>query len=245
MFANIRIVLCRTTHPGNIGAAARAMKTMCLDRLVLVAPEHFPSAEATSRSSGAADVLEQAVVCDTLAEAVADCQVVFGASARRRSITVPDGEAREAASDLVSLSADHQVAMVFGQERSGMDNDEVALCHRLVQIPANPDYGSLNMASAVQLICYEIHMARLARGQAPVPASIEPDDARATQGHFDSFMAAWMALKDKVEFGDEKQSASLDARFRRLFMRAELTSYEVDMLRGMLSKIDKKVPERT
>ncbi len=244
MFPNIRIVLCRTTHPGNIGAAARAMKTMRLDRLYLVAPEHFPSAEATSRSSGSADVLENAVVCDTLTEAVADCQVVFGASARSRTLAVPNCEAREAASELITLSADHQVAMVFGQERSGMDNDEVALCHRLVQIPANPDYGSLNMASAVQLICYEIYMASMGNNNANPVELAEGRDARATQGHFDSFMEAWMALKIQVEFGDQKQSASLDARFRRLFMRAELTCYEVDMLRGMISAIGRKLPDQ-
>lgn len=242
MLSNVKVVLCRTSHPGNIGAAARAAKTMSLQSLCLVNPWEFPSAEATRRASGAADLLDNAQVCDDLSTAVADCQLVFAASARSRTIKMPEMDARSAAEKIASLPASTKVAVVFGQERSGLSNDEIELCHTMVKIPANPEYTSLNMASAVQLICYEIQMAHLSTHERlPVHAETAKGEELANQKHFDSFIGSWLDLIEKIDFGDEKQSFSLKSRIRRVFMRAELTTYEVDLLRGMISAIGHKL----
>ncbi len=239
MLPNLNVILCRTTHPGNIGAAARAVKTMGIESMRLVDPSNYPSAEATARASGAADLLETASVHDSLAEAVADRQLVFGASARSRAGNIPQLNAREAAEKIVALSADTEVALVFGQERSGLSNDEMGHCHYLVQIDANPDYASLNLAAAVQLMCYDVRMAALAQqGRA------EPEhEPLANQQHFDSFIDSWLSLMESVGFGDEKQSASLKSRIRRVFMRAEPLRSEVDLLHGMLSQLLKRLNE--
>jgi len=165
MLANIRVVLSNTSHPGNIGATARAMKTMGLTRLYLVNPKVFPAAEATARASGADDVLASAVVCPDVETALSGCQLVLGASARSRSIPCPVISPAESARRAYGESERAEVALLFGCERSGLSNDEIDRCQYLVQIPSNPDYGSLNLASAVQIICYEILVAHGQPGQ--------------------------------------------------------------------------------
>lgn len=159
----VRIVLVETSHPGNIGAAARAMKTMGLDELVLVAPRDFPSADATARASGADDVLAQARVVDSLGAAIADCGFVAGASARLRKLSGPVVDPREGAAALRKHAGETTVAMVFGPEHSGLTNEDLGRCNQVVHIPANPAYSSLNVAMAVQVICYELRMAALKR----------------------------------------------------------------------------------
>ena len=159
----VRIVLVETSHPGNIGAAARAMKTMGLDELVLVAPRDFPCADATARASGADDVLAQARVVDSLGDAIADCGFVAGASARLRKLAWPVVDPRAGAEALHKHAGETKVAMVFGPEHSGLTNEDLGRCNQVVHIPANRAYSSLNVAMAVQVICYELRMAALER----------------------------------------------------------------------------------
>jgi tRNA (cytidine32/uridine32-2'-O)-methyltransferase len=231
MLQNIRIVLVETSHPGNIGAVARAMKNMCLADLALVAPREFPSAEATSRASGADDLLAAATVVDSLDEAIADCQLVVGASARLRTVSVPQFPPRECAAEaLKSAAQGRKVAILFGRENSGLTNAELGRCHQLVHIPANSDYSSLNIAMAVQVICYEL---LLGSGQAPLiePDAREPVTAREMQGLFEHLEQAMV----DVGFSDPRQSEKLMLRLRRLFFRAEPDGDDIRILRGILS----------
>ena len=170
----VRIVLVETSHPGNIGAAARAMKTMGLDELVLVAPRDFPSADATARASGADDVLARARVVDSLGDAIADCGFVAGASARLRKLSWPVADPRAGAAALCEHARHTKVAIVFGPEHSGLTNEDLGRCNQVVHIPANPAYSSLNVAMAVQVLCYELRMAALER-----PADVEQAARRA------------------------------------------------------------------
>lgn len=163
MHIPVRIVLVETSHPGNIGASARAMKTMGLDELVLVAPRDFPSADATARASGADDVLARARIVDSLGEAIADCGFVAGASARLRKLSWPVVNPRAAAAALQKHAGETKVAMVFGPEHSGLTNAHLGRCNQVVHIPANPAYSSLNVAMALQVLCYELRMAALER----------------------------------------------------------------------------------
>ncbi len=156
---SIRIVLVGTTHPGNIGAVARAMKNMGCDDLVLVNPRYFPHEDATARASGASDILEAARVVTKLADALTDCTYVAGASARSRTINWPSMDARDSAERLLLESRQGKVAAVFGPEKSGLHNDDLDLCHTLLQIPTNPEFSSLNLAMAVQILTYELRMA--------------------------------------------------------------------------------------
>src|SRR5688572_18421049 len=165
----VRIVLVRTSHPGNIGAAARAMKTMGLDRLVLVEPRAFPHAEAYALAAGADDLLERAIVAPTLAEALAGCRRAFGCTARLRGVALPELSARDAAPALVEAAGEGDVALVFGNERTGLTNDELFQCQAAVHIPANPEYTSLNLAAAVQVLTYELRMAAIAQGSVATP----------------------------------------------------------------------------
>ena len=164
----MRIVLVNTTHPGNIGAAARAMKNMGLSRLYLVAPKTYPAERALWRAANAADVLRRAIVVDTLEQAVADCGLVIGASARERRIPWPLLTPRECGDRCYGEAATHLVALVFGREDRGLTNDELHQCHYHVHIPANPDYSSLNLAAAVQVITYELRMSCLTAAQGSV-----------------------------------------------------------------------------
>ncbi len=232
----IRVVLVETSHPGNIGAAARAMKVMGLSRLYLVQPQLFPSAEATSRASGADDLLTRARVCATLDEALADCTLVLGASARLRSLPWPLSDARSAAQRAVAgAAAGQEVALVFGREQTGLSNEELQRCHYLLHIPANGDYSSLNLAAAVQVVSYELRMALL--GSEPL-ATDEGDYASG-----DELESLYRHLEETlvdIGFLDPENPRHVMRRLRRLYNRARLERTEVNILRGILTESQKK-----
>ena len=173
-FQNIRVVLINTSHPGNIGAAARAMKTMCLKNLVLVDPKQFPHADASARASGADDILATAKVCSSLDEAIGDCSLVLGASARVRRLSWPMLDPRECAHVVMEATLENKIAILFGREHSGLTNEELSRCHYLVNIPSNSEYGSLNLAAAVQIISYELMCSSQKTGSVNQEKSTEP-----------------------------------------------------------------------
>ena len=233
---SIRIVLVGTTHPGNIGACARAMKNMGVTELVLVNPRHFPHDEATARASGADDVLENARVVATLGEAIADCVYAAGASARSRAIDWPFLEPRECAARLREENTRGTVAVVFGPEKSGLSNADLDLCDVLLTIPTNPGFSSLNLAMAVQVITYELC---LARREAPAEAP-EPDTPPATSEELEYFYAHLEQVLKDIRFLDPDNPRTLMRRLRRLFIRARLDKNEVNILRGILTAVERK-----
>ncbi|GMV68464.1 MAG: hypothetical protein AMXMBFR76_09030 [Pseudomonadota bacterium] len=230
-----RIVLVATSHPGNIGAAARAMKTMGLSELHLVAPEQFPDAQATAMAAGADDVLEQAQVHADLPGALAGCHWIAGLSARPRALSGPDLDARRAAETLARQGEALQGALVFGRERTGLTNEELDLCHVRVNIPANPAYGSLNLAAAVQVMAYEWRMA----GAAPSPdaATLEAPSDLASAGAVESFHEHLEEVLAEIGFLDRGNPRQLMRRMRRLLHRARPEVEELNILRGILSAI--------
>lgn len=233
---DIRIVLVDTTHPGNIGAAARAMKNMGLEDLALVRPQAFPHAEATARASGATDLLLRARVVGSVQEAIADCGFIIGSTARERVQQWQVLEPRSAGERIVAESASRPVAVLFGAERIGLTNEDLAHCHCLLRIPANPEYESLNLAMAVQIVCYEI---LLARGGALAPGARESPLASATE--MQRFYAHLEEVMQEVDFTDRTQAGvHLMGRLKRLFKRAELDENEVNILRGLLTAIQGK-----
>jgi tRNA (cytidine32/uridine32-2'-O)-methyltransferase len=242
----LRIVLVGTQHPGNIGSAARAMKTMGLSRLVLVAPERYPHPEAVALAAGASDVLDAALRVDTLAEAVSDCRLVLGCTARSRRIALEELSPRDgAARALATTGEGSDVALVFGRERTGLDNDELQLCHAAIHIPANPDYSSLNLAAAVQVLAYELRMASLqepAHGVAPCVSGRPADgptevrsEPPATHAELEGFFSQLADTLDAIDFHKGRTPAAAIRKFRRLFLRAGLDAREVRLLRGMLA----------
>ena len=250
----LRIVLVGTQHPGNIGSAARAMKTMGFSRLVLVAPERFPHPEALALAAGAADVLETAVRVETLAEAVADCRLVLGCTARSRRIALEELSPREAAArGRAAAGQGGEVALVFGRERTGLDNEELQLCHAAVHIPANPEYSSLNLAAAVQVLAYELRVGWFVeRVEAPIPSAgasavsiptsamdaREPEvrsEPAATHAELEGLFSQLADTLDAIDFHKGRTPAAAMRKFRRLFLRAGLDAREVRLLRGMLA----------
>ncbi|MBI1905041.1 MAG: RNA methyltransferase [Rhodocyclales bacterium] len=231
----IRVVLMRTTHPGNIGAAARAMKTMGLSRLYLVEPVSFPDPVADARASGATDVLENARVVSSLPEALQGTVFSAAVTARRREWSVPVKYAREAAAELTGYARQDEVALVFGTEASGLTNDEVALCSMPVSIPANPAFSSLNLGSAVQLLCYELRVAALEPVVSPEasPDLATFDEVEGFHRHLEQAMTA-------SGFYDPANPKRLLPRVRRLFGRIRLEREEVNILRGILSTMQRK-----
>ncbi|HZF27142.1 MAG TPA: RNA methyltransferase, partial [Steroidobacteraceae bacterium] len=236
MPAAIRIVLIDTTHPGNIGAVARALKNMALDDLALVRPQNFPSAEATARASGAGDLLLRARVYATLEEAIADCGLIVGATARPRMQHFDALAPREAAPRVIAAAHESRVAVLFGSERVGLTNEELAHCNWLIRIPASPEYESLNLAMAVQIVAYELHMAR----GAALP--VQPRDTPlATASEMERLRAHFEDVMTEVGFADRTQAGThLMSRIRRVLTRAELDQNEVNILRGLLTAIQGK-----
>ena len=230
-----RVVLVGTQHPGNIGSAARAMKTMGLRRLDLVAPERFPDPEAFALSAGAADVLDEARVHATLAEALADCRLVVATTARQRSVPMPEYSPRDAVPHIIQAQALGPVALVFGRERTGLENEELQLCHSAVCIPANPGYSSLNLAAAVQILCYEWRMGMLERQPARAESSPDPDELPAPHAQLESFFGHLGEFLDEIDFHKGKDPATVTQRLRRLFLRATPDPRELRILRGILS----------
>lgn len=239
----VRIVLVGTTLTRNIGAAARAMKVMGLRRLYLVRPKNLPDEDAFALAAGADDVLQQAVVCEDLASAIGDCTLVFGTSARRRDIVITEFSPAAAAVKSLAMAAASEVALVFGAERTGLDNRELSLCQGRVQIPTDSDYGSLNVASAVQLIAYEIRLAALAIGGESA-AQLLRDVAPITQDihvpaaaiEFDRLMQHYSEFLKQINFYSTKNPEKLMTRLRRIFQRAAPDQREIQILRGILSE---------
>lgn len=231
--ARVSVVLVGTTHPGNIGAAARALKTMGLARLVLVAPRAFPDPEADARASGAADVLARARVCATLDEALAGTRLAIALSARRRGLSLPEMDVRAAAAFAVDEAHAGEVALVFGTESVGLSNDEALRCQRLAWIPTAPGYGSLNLAAAVQVAAYELHLA----AAQPAPRADQPFDAASLE-EVEGFYAHLERNLVQSGFLDPAQPKRLMERLRRLFGRARLEREEVNILRGVLTAWD-------
>ncbi len=234
----IRIVLIATSHPGNIGAAARAMKTMGLTRLMLVSPKFYPDADATARASGADDVLANAVVCDNLGQALAGCHYVFGLSARQRTIPWPQMSARQCAS-YVAEQDGAEIALIFGREHSGLSNEELEACHYHVTIDANPDYPSLNLAAAVQIMCYEL---RLAGSEQPV---VKSGCLPAPVDELERFFAHLEQVMVEVGFLDPQQPGHIMRRLRRLYSKAQPDKQDINILRGVLSAVQKRQPNNS
>ena len=242
---HIKIVLVNTSHPGNIGATARAMKNMGLSRLALVNPVEFPSGVAVGRAASALDVLEQAEVVNTLGEAIADCALVIGSSARSRSLPWPMLTPEQSAAKLVKESQSAQVALVFGREDSGLNNEELQLCHFHVQIPASPEYSSLNLAAAVMVLCYEIRRAVLRDEEADDKAEDEYwDQEKATVEQVEYFYEHLERVLVEIDFHDPDNPRLLMQRMRRLFGRVRIDAMEMNILRGILTNIEHKIKGR-
>ena len=234
MLENVKIVLVNTTHPGNIGATARAMKTMGLERLVLVSPKRFPSAECTARAAGADDILARARVFSSLEEAVADCGLVFGTSARTRSIAWPEVTPETAAARIIDQIG-AGAAILFGRESSGLSNEQLELCHAMIRIPTNEDFSSLNIASAVQIICYEISKQHLARDET-LTAGDNPESPATAQQMEHLYEHLRQTLID-IDYLDPEKPRRLMRRIKRLFNRARPDSNEYNILRGILTAV--------
>ena len=228
MLENIRIVLVQTSHPGNIGAAARAMKTMGLNELILVKPKIFPAAEASAMASGAEDILEKAVVFESLSEALSGAELIFGTSARERYLNWPLCVPKHAAR-IMAQEADKKIAIVFGRERTGLTNEELQLCHYHITIPANPVYSSLNLAAAVQLISYEVYEKSLEnqpKGESDQDVLAPHEELERLYHHLEETLV-------DIKFLNPKAPKFLMWRLRRLFQRARLEQQEVNILRGI------------
>lgn len=235
---NIKIVMVETTHPGNIGAAARAMKNMGLSQLALVNPQCLVDSSAYARASGADDVLAQAVKFDSLTAALADCQLVIGTSARTRTLVWPGLTPNSLACKVAELSDQERVAVVFGREHSGLTNDELQHCHYSVTIPTNPDFSSLNVASSIQVVCYEIYN-RLQALDEPSPVRLSRSESRADNEELEGLFEHLERVLIDIEFLDAGNPRQIMKRLRRLYQRAEPTRNEVNILRGILSTMQK------
>jgi len=233
-----RFVLVNTSHPGNIGGSARAMKNMGQEHLCLVAPKEFPSAEATSRASGADDLLADAKQFANLDEAIADSVLVFGASARQRRLPMPALDPRACAERICRQSWPDRVAILFGNEQSGLSNEELDRCHYLVQIPTNPAYPSLNLAAAVQVIAYELRMAAITGTEKAVRVSA---DEFATAQEVEQFYAHLEQTLIALGYLDPQNPKHLMRRLRRLYGRVRLDNNEVNILRGILTAVSKRL----
>jgi tRNA/rRNA methyltransferase len=240
-FSRIRVILSHTSHPGNIGAAARAMKTMGLSRLVLVNPRHFPDAQADAMAAGATDILASAQVVASLSEALAGTVLAVAMSARRRELAVPALWAREAAAELAAAATSMgEVALVFGNETAGLSNEDLLQCQRWAMIPVDPEFSSLNVAAAVQLMCYEIRLALSDPGR---PPAISGAGLPATHDEVEHLVAHIEQAAIGSGFLDPTSPKRLMLRLRRMFARAVLEKEEVNILRGLLSALQAKPRE--
>ena len=228
MTALVRVVLVDPSHPGNIGSVARAMKNMALDDLVLVRPRSFPHADSVALAAGADDILARARVAGTVAEAIEDCGFVAGSTSRPRSYHWEFTTPRDAAARVVALPGENRAALLFGSERYGLGNEDLDHCNVLIRIPANPDYCSLNLAMSVQLLAYEIFMAR----EQP-QSRVQLEMPLASSGDMELFYAHLQTVLGEIEFQD--RTGHLMERLRRLFNRAQLDGNELNILRGILS----------
>jgi tRNA (cytidine32/uridine32-2'-O)-methyltransferase len=233
-------VLVETTHPGNIGASARALKTMGLRRIHLVNPSRFPCVEATAMASGADDLLVNAVICKNLEEALSGCGLVVGTSARLRAIPWPVLDPRACGQRAAQAAVHGEVAIVFGREHSGLTNDELELCHAMVRIPAAPDFSSLNLAAAAQILAYEIRHSALDH-EAAASEPQRQDSPPATLEQMQELYTHLERVMTEVGFYDPAKPRRLMRRLRRLFNRMELDQNEMNILRGFLAAVEDKL----
>ncbi|TDR22461.1 RNA methyltransferase [Marinicella litoralis] len=237
---NIRFVLSNTSHPGNIGAAARAMKVMGMENLHLINPTDYPSAEATARASGADDVLYAATVHDDLDQSIEPCTLVMGTSARNRGMDIEVIDLHQAAKMLTLAAKSQQVALIFGKERYGMTNEEMQRCHYLVKLPANPEYSSLNLAAAIQVAAYELRMRCLEAQN--IEVIDQPADVPfATAEKMQSFYQHLFQIMHDIDFMHTENQKSLEEKLRMMFNRLRIEKHEMDILRGFLSAVNKNI----
>ena len=237
--ANIRIVLVNTSHPGNIGGAARAMKNMGLFELYLVQPKEYPAPRAVWRAAGARDVLDNVKVVESVDQAIEGCGLVIGTSARERRIPWPMINPRQCGQRIWKESVTHDVALLFGREDRGLTNSELQKCNYHVNIPSNPDYSSLNLATAVQVLAYEIRMASLSDDKGVLKNIDDWDQPLATSDEVELFHKHLEKTMEEVKFYDPENPKQLLTRMRRLFNRSRMDQMEVSILRGLLSSIDR------
>lgn len=233
-------MLVETSHPGNIGGVARAMKNMGLSRLYLVSPKIFPSAHATARAVGADDILGRAILCNSLGDAIKDCHFVVGTSVRSRSIPSPVLTARECADLVCRTSSEVNVAIVFGREQSGLTNAELDRCQYWLKIPCNPAFNSLNLAAAVQVVAYELYIASVGSNSKNSELNL-----LASAEQLESFYGHLYEVLSHLGFIHQAKSLSIMRRLRRIFNRVRLETTEIDILRGVLSAAQgKKMPRK-
>lgn len=236
---NLRFVLARTSHPGNIGSAARAIRTMGFDRLLLVAPHRYPDPQVLAMAAGADDVLAKLLVIDDLPGAIADCTRVYGLSARRRGIALPELSPREAAAQIAAeLQRDTPVGLLFGNEQSGLDNEELLRCHAMVRIPSVEDFSSLNLAQAVQVMAYEVRLALLQEGEpgGEVPVARE---VLASAEQMEQFYTHLFRTLHAIDFHKGRSALTIELRLRRLFQRAQPDERELRVLHGILADAER------
>ncbi|GAB54396.1 tRNA (cytidine32/uridine32-2'-O)-methyltransferase [Glaciecola punicea ACAM 611] len=243
MLDAIRIVLVNTSHTGNIGSAARAMKTMGLKNLYLVDPVTKPDSKASALAAGATDILANATIVNTLQEAIADCGLVVGTSARSRTLSWPMLDSRECGDKLITEAANYPVALVFGRENNGLSNEELQQCNFHVCIDANPEYSSLNLAAAVQTLCYEIRQHHIALQRAPYIEREALENPYPLSKELEKFYVHFESTFAKAGFIRSKHPGVIMSKVRRMFTRTRLESQELAILRGMLSAVDKTVSE--
>ncbi|GAA5647244.1 tRNA (cytosine(32)/uridine(32)-2'-O)-methyltransferase TrmJ [Vibrio proteolyticus] len=239
MLDNVKVVLVGTSHSGNIGSAARAMKVMGLSQMVLVDPQCEVDAQAVALAAGASEIALNAPVVSTLEEAVADCGLVVGSSARSRTLEWPMLEPRECGERFAVEGEQHPVALVFGRERTGLTNEELQRCHYHVCIPANPEYSSLNLAMAVQTLSYEVRMAHLNRQQQQYPPQEAQDYPRHQE--LERFYQHLEKVMLDTQFISEQQPGQVMNKLRRLFSRARPEAQEINILRGVLTAVEKSL----
>ncbi len=242
MLERVKVVLVGTTHSGNIGSAARAMKVMGLSQMVLVDPQCQVDAQAIALAAGASEIALNAQIYPTLEAAVADCGLVVGTSARSRTLEWPMLEPRECGEKLISEANQHSVAMVFGRERTGLTNDELQLCHYHVCVPANPEYSSLNLAMAVQLLSYEVRMAYLALQQSSQSSTLQEEYPRHQE--LERFYAHLEQVIMQTEFISAQQPGQVMNQLRRMFTRARPEAQEINILRGILTSVQKSISRK-
>ena len=238
---NVKIVLVETSHTGNMGSAARAMKTMGLTNLCLVNPVIKPDSQSISLAAGASDIIKQAQIFSSLEEAVADCSLVIGTSARPRSLQWPNLTPKECGDKIIAEAACHaQVALVFGRERVGLTNDELQKCHFHVGIPANPDYSSLNLAMSVQVLSYEIRMSMLSTQNSSLKLDHQDVIEYPKDEDIERFYQHLEQTLLQTGFINPNHPGQIMGRLRRLFTRARIEQQELNILRGILTSIDKR-----
>ncbi len=242
MLERVKVVLVGTTHSGNIGSAARAMKVMGLSQMVLVDPQCQVDAQAIALAAGASEIALNAQIYPTLEAAVSDCGLVVGTSARSRTLEWPMLEPRECGEKLISEAKQHSVAMVFGRERTGLTNDELQLCHYHVFVPANPEYSSLNLAMAVQLLSYEVRMAYLALQQSSQSSTLQEEYPRHQE--LERFYAHLEQVIMQTEFISAQQPGQVMNKLRRMFTRARPEAQEINILRGILTSVQKSISRK-